>query len=170
MKKTVLSVVIAIFYCFLSNAQVDGDKLEQIPMDLKVYDLEGNSTTLGDIVNHDGLVLLDFWATWCKPCLFELETLKDEAPIWEKEYNAKVVLISIDDTSKIGRINKLAAKKEWAFDKYIDMDKESRAKMGVTQIPNMFLVDNTGKVLLHELGYSKHGVNKIHKTIKKNSK
>lgn len=157
-----------VFVFNFTNAQ--DEELTEVPKDLKVYDLDGNPKTLGEIIDHEGLVLLDFWATWCKPCIMELNTLKVESPAWKEEYNAKVVLISIDDTSKIEKIKLMAEKKGWDYELYIDKDGESKAKMDVYQIPNMFLVNKEGEVLLHELGYSKHGVTKIEKTIKKNSK
>ena len=145
-KYTILSFLLT---CFLfCNAQKEVDK---VPLDLKVFDLEGNPKTLNEIVNHEGLVLLDFWATWCKPCILELNSLKEVTPLWEEEYNAKVVLISIDDYSKIERIKAILNKKEIDYDIYIDKDRESRAKMGVKQIPNMYLVDKDGNIIKKEL-------------------
>lgn len=166
MKKLVFLFSLVIAFS-VTNAQ-EQKELTQVPKDIAFYDMDGNPKKLGDIINHDGLVLLDFWATWCKPCIMELGVLKEEYPIWKEEDNTKIVIISLDDPAIVDKVKAFADKKGWEFEMYIDSDRMAKPEMGVTQIPNLFLVDKEGNVLLHELGYSKSGVNKIHRTIKKN--
>lgn len=167
MKKIAIAVVLSLIFGF---ACAQKESLTQIPKDLTVYDLEGNPKTLGEIITHDGVVVLDFWATWCRPCIMELEKLTEVYPEWKEETNVKIVLISIDSPNKISKIKEMAAKNKWQYELYIDSDNLTKKQMGITQIPNVYISDNKGNVLHHELGYSNHGVKVMHKIITKNSK
>jgi len=77
----------------ITNAEVKEDKNLQSNIDLEIYDFEGFKPFLNK--KDDKTYVVNFWATWCGPCVKEL-------PYFEKlnsEYsnkNVEVILVSLD--------------------------------------------------------------------------
>lgn len=105
-----------------------------------------------DLKNLKGkVVLVDFWATWCGPCMAELPTLKD----CYAKYHARgfeVVGISLDVDK--ARLNDFLKREElpWTtlFDdgaKSAGWDQPLAQQYGIMAIPRAILIDRTGKVV-----------------------
>lgn len=71
-------------------------KVGDMMADATLPDLEGNMHTLSDYLGKDKYLLLDFWASWCGPCLAALPTVK--AVSQEYENQLTVIGINVDDT------------------------------------------------------------------------
>jgi thiol-disulfide isomerase/thioredoxin len=110
-----------------------------------------------DIGQYKGkVVIVDFWATWCGPCLAELPNLKK---IYEKYHDRglEVVGISLDDNGpELGNFLK-DNDLPWKILHYADPAKGDGKKRGfadpnaefygITGIPTIILIDRTGKVI-----------------------
>lgn len=168
MMKQAIILFLAVLFSFAAKAQ--DEEITKIPTNLTVYDTDGNAKPLSEVLDHDGLTIIDFWASWCRPCHYELQELNEKHEEWNAETGVKMVLISIDKEDKRFKIPILTEKYGWKGESYIDNTFEVKNALGVDQIPNVFLVDKEGNVLYHSLGYSSKGTKKLYKTIKKNGK
>jgi thiol-disulfide isomerase/thioredoxin len=88
-------------------------------------------------------VLLDFWATWCGPCVAGLPQL---AKVYEEAKNKGLELISIDQDEEAATAANFFAKKGYTWPEFHDGDGEIEKLMGSTGIPRLVLVDAEGQV------------------------
>jgi cytochrome c biogenesis protein CcmG/thiol:disulfide interchange protein DsbE len=105
-----------------------------------------------DSLRVKGPVVVDFWATWCVPCLLELKALKKLAKQY-KDKQLTVVAISQDNPGEIAKVKQMVAAKKWPFIVVIDAGKKIAAKYQVRSVPALFLVQADGKVLYSSRGF-----------------
>jgi len=113
--------------------------------------LEGGDRSLADF--RGKIVLVDFWATWCKPC-------RETMPRLQKLHSAyaargfEVLGVSIDeDDNRIKKIGPMAEKLAIAYPIFVDA-KQTPAwhQFKVKAIPAMFLLDREGQIVAQWTG------------------
>jgi peroxiredoxin len=114
------------------------------PLDLKFTAVDGRSV---DVQNLKGkVVLLDFWATWCMPCVRELPHVKEAyAELHSKGF--EIVGISLD--SDKAKLTKFTADQKMEWPQYFDgkqWQNEISTRFGIQSIPAMWLVDKKGNL------------------------
>ena len=112
------------------------------PLDLKVTTLDGVDV---DLANMRGkVVLLDFWATWCGPCLKELpNVLATYKKFHDKGF--EIIGISLDE-NKDSLISFVKAR-GMTWPQYFDEKKQLSQRLGIVGIPTMWLIDKQGLVV-----------------------
>jgi peroxiredoxin len=113
------------------------------PVELKFTAVDGREVDLTQL--RGKVVLVDFWATGCTPCVWELPRIKAAYD----EFHARgfeVIGISCDTDKE--RLNKFLKEKEISWPQYFDgkqqTDNKFGAAFGIDGIPHMFLVDKKG--------------------------
>ncbi len=118
-------------------------------MDIAFTDLNGNeidTTTMGGKV-----ILVDFWATWCAPCIAEIPGII-KAYAENKDKGFEVIGISLDDS--IEAVEKFSADKGITWPQYCDgkgYDNELAQRFGINRLPASFLVGKGGKIIASDL-------------------
>ncbi len=109
--------------------------------DFKVKDVNGEDLSLEKYRGQ--VVLLDFWATWCGPCIVELPNVKRTYENY-KDHKFQILGISLDRSKP--SLDAFIKKEGLAWDHYWDNDEKITGQYGVTGIPSMFLLDGTGVI------------------------
>ena len=113
-------------------------------LDFNVQDLDGNDLSLEKY--RDNVILLDFWAVWCGPCIAEMPNVKQ---VYEKykDDNFQIIGISLDDSRDklVGYLEKEGI----TWPQFFDGNgwKNRVAEMyGISAIPHMYLIDGEGMI------------------------
>ena len=78
------SVVFMLHFCINAQENVPNTALKTI---------SGSSLQSSEILNNDGFSIISFWATWCIPCINELDAINELYDSWNENYNIKVLAI-----------------------------------------------------------------------------
>ena len=115
--------------------------------DFQVKDLNGEDLSLEQYKGQ--VVLLDFWATWCPPCIKEIPKLKK---VYEKykDQNFQIIGVSLDRT--MPPLAAYVQDEGLAWVHYWDENRNVRNQYGVTAIPTAFLIDGEGIIRKASLG------------------
>jgi peroxiredoxin len=106
-----------------------------------------------DFKEKDKLYVFAFWATWCAPCLNELDAIKEHYSKWTKELNMEVIAVSIDDTRTQKRVKPLLNGKNWPYNILLDTNQDLKRALSIVNVPYTIVVKNQKIVYIHN-GYS----------------
>jgi peroxiredoxin len=124
------------------NPRIDDlDWIGKTPPTLDGKDQAGRTT---DLAEYRGkVVLIDFWATWCQPCLVALPELME---IYEAQHQAgfEVIGVSLDNDAKA--LEQFLGKNPLPWRIVHDPQGGSARRYQVTGIPATFLIDRRGKI------------------------
>jgi len=125
----------------------------QRAIDFTLKDLDGNITKLNDYY-HKNVILLDFWATWCVPCIKEL-------PHFQKFYDKytekglKVFSISVDGPETVALVKTFMKRYKYSFPVLLDTESRVVALYNPRVIlPYTILIDREGNINYVHQGYS----------------
>jgi cytochrome c biogenesis protein CcmG/thiol:disulfide interchange protein DsbE len=108
--------------------------------DFQLPDVNGKMTSLKEQLGHP--VLLNFWATWCPPCVDEVPALEDLARRLDGT-DMRMLAVSVDDDwDKIRQFFAKGTKMGILLDTSHDIPK----KFGTTAYPETFMVDSAGRI------------------------
>jgi cytochrome c biogenesis protein CcmG, thiol:disulfide interchange protein DsbE len=117
MKK--LLVIVLMAFQILSTPGFAQSLMNSKVPSVQVKTINGSNFNSSSFSNNGKPIILDIWATWCKPCIAELEAINDELPSWQKETGVKVIAVSVDDARTMAKVQSFVREKGWEYDVYL---------------------------------------------------
>jgi len=146
-KKLILSVCAITFFTVTSFSQ------NRTLPSVKVKDLKGNWIDIQTIENDGSPIVISFWATWCKPCKKELNTIAEVYEEWQDDTGVKLIAISIDDSRSSSKVKPYVNSSGWEYEVYLDPNRDLARSLGVSTVPHTFLLDGDGNIVWEHRGY-----------------
>jgi peroxiredoxin len=158
--KYIAIIILILSFCALLSAS-GGEKFP----DFKLKGLDSKDNALSTVLEEGKPVVLSFWATWCKPCCLELDRMKPIFEGWDNSVN--YIAISEDGPKSKSKVAPLVKKQGYPYTVVFDDNGELKKKAGVSDIPALFILDTTGKVLYRHSGFKAGDENKIKAEVEK---
>ena len=160
--KKLLTLSIALIATGIMMAQ-NGKSIPSI----KVQTLEGKTIDISQIKNNGKPIVISFWATWCKPCKAELNTIAEEYEDWQDETGVKIVAVSIDNARSMSKVTPYVNASDWDYEVYIDPNGDLKRAMGISTVPHTFLLNSKKEIVWQHKGYVDGDEDELFEQIKK---
>ncbi len=159
MKKIFISLII----CLLAGY---GVALAQLPA-VTLKTLDGGSVQSETLSNDGKPFIIDFFATWCKPCNRELSAIAEVYEDWQQETGVKIFAVSIDQAQNTHKVKPLVDQNEWEYDVLLDPNSDLLKALGGQMIPFVVVVDGKGNIVSKHSGYTDGGENELIEEVRK---
>lgn len=139
--------LLLLLFGFISYSQ------QNVP-NIKTTSIDGKTISIqSDFIEKDKLYIFSFWATWCSPCIQELDAINDVYEDWKKNLNIELIAVSTDDSRTQKRVKPLVNGKGWSYTILLDTNQEFKRSLGISNIPYLIVVKN-GKIVFTENGHT----------------
>jgi thiol-disulfide isomerase/thioredoxin len=155
-----LFVLILIFITITTKAQ----KVNEF----RLQDSQNQSKSYSDL-KGEKLTVIDFWTTWCKPCIKAIPELNS---IYENFNNKGVSFISIncDGPRSIAKAIPMSTSLKIVYPVLLDINSDVKNQLNLSAFPTLIIVNAQGKIVYihegYETGYSEEITLEIEKQLK----
>lgn len=121
---------------------------------VEVKALDGKLINARDIQKEGKLMVVSFWATWCKPCIKELNAIRDIYPDWLDQAEFQFVAVSVDDSRSQHSVAPFVKGRGWEYEVYLDINSDLKRALNVVNIPHTLIYNKEGRLVWQHTGYT----------------
>ena len=139
-------------------------KVGQLTPEFRFTTLAGKTTALNQL--RGKVVLVNFFATWCAPCMAEMPRLEQE--IWRTlGTNGDLVVVAIGREHTRADLEQFLKKNSFSFLLAPDPKREIYAKFATQGMPRNYLIDAAGHIVYQSEGYGEEEFKRLLQAVKK---
>jgi peroxiredoxin len=153
-------IIVFFLFAFL---QVGLSAQTSLP-DLQLKDINGKSFSLQEYAKNKTIVF-SFWATWCVPCINELDAISEDYDDKKSELNFELIAVSIDDEKTKARVKPMINGKGWDYKILMDTNQAFKRALNISSVPYVIIVKN-GKIVYTHSGYTPGGEKELYAKLK----
>lgn len=165
MKILVKMLLVLLVSCLFLNSSISQD-VKTIPS-ASIKNLKNETIDTKTFNNEGKPFVINFWATWCKPCIMELNAINEVYEDWQTETGVKIFAISVDDSRSSKKVAPFVKSRNWKYDSYLDENSDFKRAMNVNNPPHTFLYNGKGELVWQHNGYAPGDEEELYKQIKK---
>ncbi|HXR05537.1 MAG TPA: TlpA disulfide reductase family protein [Verrucomicrobiae bacterium] len=132
-------------------------RIGQAAPEIRVTTLDGKNFDLKEAKGK--VVLINFFATWCGPCMAEMPHLQNQ--IWSRFKDKNFVVVAIDREEAEPVVKDFQKRRQFGFAIACDPRREAYSKFATKFIPRNFLIDANGIIVFQSVGYSAPEFNRL---------
>lgn len=161
-------------FCIQANA-TDTSKL--MPKDsikksstlpsIEVKTIDGKKVNIRNYGKTGKITIISFWATWCGPCIKELDNIIYVYEDWQKKYGCELIAITIDDSRNISKVKPFVDGRGWPYTILTDENKDLARALNVNNPPQVLLLDANGNIVYVHNGYTEGSELELEEQMKK---
>ena len=156
--------IIFLFFFLVSISAISQNELPNI--DVKTVD--GKNVNIKEITDKDNVVIISLWATWCLPCIKELDAISEVYEDWQEETNVELIAVSVDNSRTVKRVKPLINGKGWEYTVLLDSNNDLKNALGAATVPLTLLVKDN-KIVFRHSGYNPGAEIELYEKIKEYS-
>lgn len=116
-----------------------------------IVDLKGQPVAADAIKNK--IVILDFWATWCVPCMQEMPYVQKAYEKYANTDDVAFMIINSGAKNNLSDAQGWWGNKRYSFPVYYNTDEQIGEKFGFNFIPALYIIDKNGNIRLKTIGF-----------------
>ncbi|WP_207509703.1 TlpA family protein disulfide reductase [Telluribacter humicola] len=120
------------------------------PRDLSLQDYRGNAIALGDLTGK--ILVIDFWASWCAPCIAGLPGMSDLAKRYKEESDVLFLFVNTSDSNRPKALQLFRRMPQHTL--YFDNFSSVASSLDVTGLPTKLVVDKGFNIQYRKIGIS----------------
>lgn len=167
--RTIIALFLLMTFSIIGNAQTEEEKAtiikigQQVPQ-FSFTDANGQQKSIADLKGQ--VVLINFFATWCGPCLKELPHVQNEIFVPYRD-NSDFTLLVIGREHSAAELKtfKETKGKNLEFELIADPERKIYSKFAQQFIPRNFLIDREGKIIYSSIGFQQEEFQKLKDTL-----
>ena len=130
-----------------------------------VKSMEGETINVKDFATNGKVTVVSFWATWCSPCIRELNAIAELYPDWIDSYDVEVLAITLDVKQRLAKAKSIAVSNQWEYTILNDSNQELQRAMGFQNPPQTYVIDKNGHIVYEHNGYAPGDEEELEKII-----
>ena len=127
-----------------------GDAPAATAADFTVQDWNGNDVNLSDYFGKP--IVLNFWASWCGPCVGELPGFQTMYETYGEDVTFLMVNLTDGVDETVAGVKSFVDSNGYSFPVYFDVDYDGAITYGISSIPQTYFISASGEVVGSQLG------------------